>query len=437
MNDGMLRQLEERFLLYARIDTQSDETSSSAPSTAKQLDLQRLLVKELEALNVQDVELTDYGCVLATLPATSENADVPTVAFLAHVDTVPGFSGANVKPIVHRDYSGDPIVLPDDPTQVLSPDEISDLTKKVGEDIVTASGTTLLGADNKAGVAIIMTTVDHLLAHPEIPHGTIRIAFTADEEIGRGVAHLTPDALAADVAYTLDGGPLGEITYESFSADKAIVRIQGVSIHPGTAKGKMVNALQLAATFATTLPQSTRTPETTDGREGFIHLCQMHGTAAQAQLHYILRDFELEGLQAHGELIRSVANTLQAGEPRARIECKITPQYRNMRYWLKENMHPVEMAITAIKDSGIEPVIKPIRGGTDGSRLTELGLPTPNLFAGTHAAHGPKEWVSLQDMGKAVEVCVHLVTLWNHSAKSDDSNGYTPQANEGHSSICG
>jgi len=252
----MLRDLEERFLRYVRIDTQSDETSSSAPSTAKQLDLQELLVKELEALNVQDVELTDYGCVLATLPATNGNADVPTVAFLAHVDTDPGFSGANVKPIVHRNYSGDPIVLPDDPTQALSPDEIPDLTEKAGEDIVTASGTTLLGADDKAGVAIIMTAADHLLAHPEIPHGTIRIAFTPDEEIGRGVAHLTPEALAADVAYTLDGGPLGEITYESFSADKAIVRIQGVSIHPGTAKGKMVNALQLAATFATALPLS-------------------------------------------------------------------------------------------------------------------------------------------------------------------------------------
>jgi len=432
MNGGMLRELEEQFLRYVRIDTQSDETSPRAPSTTKQLDLQRILVKELEALDVQDVELTDYGCVLATLPATNENADVPTVAFLAHVDTVPGFSGANVKPLVHRNYSGDPIVLPDDPTQVLSPDEVPDLAEKVGEDIVTASGTTLLGADNKAGVAIIMTTVDHLLDHPEIPHGTIRIAFTPDEEIGRGVAHLTPEVLAADVAYTLDGGPLGEITYESFSADKAIVRIQGVSIHPGTAKGKMVNALQLAATFATTLPQSARTPETTDGREGFIHLYRMHGTAAEAQLHYILRDFELEGLQAHGELIRSVADTLQAGEPRARIECEITPQYRNMRYWLEENMHPVEMAITAIKNSGIEPVIKPIRGGTDGSRLTELGVPTPNLFAGTHAAHGPKEWVSLQDMGKAVEVCVHLVALWNHSARSGNSNGNTPQANEGH-----
>ena len=425
MNDGMLRELEERFLRYVRIDTQSDEASPSAPSTAKQLDLQRLLVEELEALNVQDVELTDYGCVLATLPATSPNADVPTVALLAHVDTDPGFSGTGVKPIVHRHYSGDPIVLPDDPTQVLSPEENPDLAEKVGEDIVTASGTTLLGADDKAGVAIIMTAVDHLLAHPEIRHGKIRIAFTPDEEIGRGVAHLTPEALAADGAYTLDGGAVGEITYESFSADKAIVRIQGVAIHPGKAKGKMVNALQLAATFATALPQHTRTPETTDGREGYIHLSRMRGTAAQAELHYILRDFELEGLAAHGALIRSAADTLQAGEPRARIQCEITPQYRNMRYWLEKEMKPAEMAIAAIKAAGIEPAITPIRGGTDGSRLTELGIPTPNLFAGTHNAHGPKEWVSLQDMARAVEVCVHLVGLWARRAEKSDSSGDT------------
>jgi tripeptide aminopeptidase len=418
MEQKFLQELEERFLRYVQIDTQSAESLSQVPSTAKQLDLLRLLESELKLLRAEDVVLTDYGCVLATISATVEG-DVPTIAFLAHVDTAPDFSGTGVKPIVHRNYAGGPIVLPDDPGQALTVENSPLLEKKLGEDIVTASGTTLLGADDKAGVAIIMTMAAHLLSHPDIPHGDIRICFTPDEEVGRGVENLTLDDLAASAAYTLDGEGLGKAVYETFSADKGVVKITGVSIHPGMAKGKMVNALLLAAKLIAMLPQNTRTPDTTEGREGFIHLHRLSGAPAEAELHFILRDFELDGLAAHGELLRSACATLQAGEPRAKVECTITEQYRNMRYWLEDDMRPVELMIEAIKRAGIEPVIKPIRGGTDGSRLTQMGLPTPNLFTGMQNVHGPLEWVSLQDMAKATQVCVNLVQLWVEQAERE------------------
>jgi tripeptide aminopeptidase len=328
------------------------------------------------------------------------------------VDTAPDFSGAGVKPIVHRNYAGGPIALPDDADQVLTDENSPLLQEKVGEDVVTASGTTLLGADDKAGLAIIMALASYLLDNPDIPHGDVRICFTPDEEVGRGVENLTLDDLAASVAYTLDGEALGKAVYETFSADKGVVKITGVSIHPGMAKGKMVNALHLAARLITMLPQNTRTPDTTEGREGFIHLYRLSGTPAEAELHFILRDFELNGLASHGELLRSACATLQAGEPRAKVECTITEQYRNMRYWLEDDMRPVELMIEAIRQAGIGPVVKPIRGGTDGSRLTQMGLPTPNIFTGMQNVHGPLEWISLQDMAKAVQVCVNLVRLW-------------------------
>jgi len=399
-------------LRYVKIDTQSDETSNEAPSTKRQLALLRLLKQELDEMGTSDARITDYGCLLATIPPTSPGSKLPTVALLAHGDTSPALSGANVKPIIHRNYDGSPITLPDDPSKILNEETAPGLSEKRGEDIVTASGTTLLGADDKAGVAVIMTLASHLLSHPEIPHGPLRLCFTPDEEIGRGVDHLTLEDLSADVAYTIDGGALGEVIYESFSADKAVVEIAGVSIHPGTAKGKMVNALKLAAQFIETLPQQTRTPETTDGREGFIHPYRISGTAAHVELLFILRDFELDELKAHGDLIRSVAERLALAEPRAKIECTITPQYRNMRYWIEDEMRPVELAIEAIKEAGIEPIITPIRGGTDGARLTEMGLMTPNLFCGMHNFHGPLEWVSLHDMAKATQVCLNLVCLW-------------------------
>lgn len=407
--------LEARLVRYVQIDTQSDESSSTIPSTAKQLDLLNLLKGELETIGASNVRLTSQGFVIATIPATAGAEKAPRIAFLAHVDTAPAFSGTGVKPIVHRAYDGTPIVLPDDPTQVLSPESNPYLSQKLGEDLITASGTTLLGADDKAGVAIVITLAEYLLAHPEIPHGEVRVCFTPDEEIGQGINYLDLDDLQADFAYTLDGGHVGDLTYETFSADKAVVKVTGVSTHTGTAYGQMVNALHLAAKIIDTLPQHTRTPETTKERQGFIHVYRMEGTAAQAEISFILRDFELAGLATHGELIKAICEAIATGEPRARIVCEVTPQYRNMRYWLESDMRPVEMAVQAMRRTGIEPSSEPIRGGTDGSRLTERGLPTPNLFAGMQDIHGPLEWVSVQDMARAVEVCAAIAQEWTQS----------------------
>lgn len=405
-------ELEERIVRYARIDTQSDETSPTSPSTERQFDLLRLLMQELAEIGAQDIVLTGYGTVLATLPATI-TTPLPTIALLAHVDTAPGFHAEGVKPVVHRNYDGGEIRFPDAPDLDLSPDGSAYLAGKVGDDIVTASGTTLLGADDKAGIAIVMTTARHLLANPDIPHGPIRIAFTADEEIGRGVNPDLPRDLGADAAYTLDGADKGEVVYESFSADKAVIRVEGVSIHPGWAKDKLVNALHLAAKIIATLPHVTRTPETTDGYQGFIHVYEVQGTAASAEIRLILRDFEREGLAELGALVEQVCAAIQATEPRAQITCTITEQYRNMRYWLESDMRPVDLAFEACRRCGIEPFSAPIRGGTDGSRLTELGVPTPNVFTGMQNVHGPLEWVSVQDMAAAVRVCLELVQLWS------------------------
>ncbi|MEY4722163.1 MAG: peptidase [Pseudomonadota bacterium] len=399
-------ELEDRLLRYTAMDSQSDETSASAPSTAVQWNILRLLADELRAIGAADVTLTDYGTVLATIPATAPG---PTIGFLAHVDTAPQFNATGVKPRVHRGYNGGAITFPDAPTLVLTPDTSPHLAEKLGHDIVTASGTTLLGADDKAGVAILMTAARHLLANPDLPHGPIRIAFTPDEEIGRGVDKRLPSDLAADFAYTFDGGAVGEIEYESFSADGAVVTVTGVSIHPGLAKGKMVNALHLAAKIIATLPQATQTPEVTDGRDGFLHIYELTGTAAEARLKFILRDFERDGLAAKGALLQQVCAAVQATEPRAEITCTITPQYRNMRYWLEQDMRPVDLARDACRSLGIDPVSVPIRGGTDGSRLTEMGVPCPNLFTGMHEIHGPLEWVSVQDMALATHLCLALV----------------------------
>ena len=405
------RELEERLVRYASIDSQSDEASASCPTTERQFDMLRLLERELREIGASDVRITEYAAVLASIPATVATP-VPTIAFLAHVDTAPQFNATGVKPIVHRAYDGGEIVLPEAPDVRLSPDRFAYLGQKIGDDIITASGTTLLGADDKAGVAIIMTLARHLLAHPELPHGAIRIAFTPDEEVGRGVDPRLPKDLGAEVAYTLDGGDLGEIVYETFSADRAEVRVTGVSIHPGHAKDTLVNALHLAAKIVDMLPHVTRTPETTAGREGFIHVYQMNGSSSEAVLHFILRDFELDGLRSHGELLQRVCDVVQATEPRARIACTIVPQYRNMRYWLEKDMRPVDLAKEACRELGIEPVSTPTRGGTDGSRLTEMGVPTPNLFTGMQNIHGPQEWISVQDMVRATEVCVRLAQRW-------------------------
>lgn len=403
-------ELEERLVRYCAIDTQSDENSPSTPSTDIQLNLSRVLVAELEEIGASDVTLTDYGVVLATIPATTD-APAPTVGFLAHVDTAPAYAASGVKPRVIRNYNGGPIAFPDNPDLTLSPETSPYLLAKAGDTLITASGSTLLGADDKSGIAVIMTVARHLLANPNIPHGKIRIAFTPDEEIGRGVHQRLPADLGVDFAYTLDGGEKGSLDYESFSADAAEVTMTGVSIHPGTAKDRLVNALHLAAKIVQTLPQATMTPETTDGRDGFIMVYEMSGSAAQATLKFILRDFERDGLAAKGELLRLVCSAVQATEPRARIACEIRPQYRNMRYWLEDDMSPVDLARAAYAAEGIDPISAPIRGGTDGSRLTEMGVPCPNLFTGQQDLHGPLEWISVQDMTAATKVCLRIAEL--------------------------
>ncbi len=422
MQQDFDRELEERLVRYAAIDTQSDDASPTSPSSERQFALLNVLRDELATMGASDIRLTGYGTLLATLPATLAEP-APTVGLLAHVDTAPQFNATGVKPVVHRRYDGGAIRFADAPDLVLSPQESPYLAGKVGHDIVTASGTTLLGADDKSGVAIVMTVARHLLAHPEIAHGPIRLAFTPDEEIGRGVHADLPRDLAVDAAYTFDGGDVGEVSYETFSADKAVVRVIGVPIHPGWAKGQLVNALHLAAKILDTLPQTTRTPETTDGVQGFIHCYAMRGTAAEVEMEFILRDFEREGLAAHGALLAQVAAAVGATEPRATVETTITPQYRNMRYWLEHNRRPVELALEACRQCGVTPVSEPVRGGTDGSRLTELGVPCPNVFTGMQMVHGPLEWISVQDMATAARVCLRLAELWAAEAPADARAG--------------
>ncbi|KAF0173950.1 MAG: peptidase T [Rhodobacteraceae bacterium] len=399
-------ELETRLTRYAAIDSQSDADSAASPSTEIQLNILRLLEAELQEIGASDVQLTAYGTVLATIPGTAPG---PTVGFLAHVDTAPQFNASGVKPRVIRGYNGGAISFPDNPALTLSPDHNPYLASKVGHDIITASGLTLLGADDKAGVAILMTAARHLLANPEIKHPTLRLAFTPDEEIGRGVDPRLPHDLAADFAYTFDGGAVGEIEYESFSADGATVQIKGVSIHPGLAKGKLVNAIPLAAKIIAALPQQTMLPELTDDRDGFIHATDMTGGSSEMTLKFILRDFEREGLAEKGAILQAVCAAVQASEPRAEITCTINPQYRNMRYWLEHDMTPVTLARDAARSLGLEPVSVPIRGGTDGSRLTEMGVPCPNLFTGMQNIHGPLEWISVQDMAVATQLCLTLV----------------------------
>ena len=398
-------ELEERLVRYAAIDSQSDAASPSQPSTEIQLDISRLLVAELTEMGAKDVQLTDYGVVLATIPAT---ADGPVMGWCAHVDTAPQFNASGVKPVVHRGYNGGDIIFADAPALKLSPENSPYLGEKQGEDIITASGLTLLGGDDKAGVAIAMTAARHLLNTPEIKHGSIRLAFTPDEEIGRGVDARLPGDFGVDFAYTFDGGKPGEIEFETFSADGAVVKVVGVSAHPGFAKGKMVNALHLISKIVMMLPQVSMTPDTTEGMDGFIHVCEINGGSSEAEMTLILRDFEMDGLEAERRLLRQICDAVAAGEPRAQITCEITPQYRNMRYWLEKDMTPVELVRAAVADVGLEPVSVPIRGGTDGSRLTEMGVPCPNVFTGMQEIHGPLEWISVQDMALATRVALAL-----------------------------
>ena len=406
----------ERFCRYVRLDTRSDPHSDTCPSTPGQWQLLRLLETELRDIGAADVRLTAEGYVLATLPATSPNAGTPRVAWFAHVDTATELPGG-AKPIVHRKYDGGAIVLPDDPAQRLTVETTSHLREKIGHDIITASGITLLGADDKSGVAVVMSAASHLLRHPEIPHGIIRLCFNPDEEIARGMTKLKLDELADDVGYTLDGEDLGEIDFETFSADAALLEIRGVSIHPGWAKGIMVNALRLAGSFLSALPAEV-SPERTAGREGFIHPVEVEGNADRCTVRLILRDFELAGLAAKRAAVEKVVAGLRIVEPRAVFSLKFSEQYRNMRYWLEKDMRPVELAREAVRRAGLTPISTAIRGGTDGSNLTARGLLCPNLFCGMREVHSPREWVSLQDMKKSAETLLHLAELWQEASPS-------------------
>jgi tripeptide aminopeptidase len=403
----------ERFLRYVQYDTQSDERSSTYPSTERQLVLLRDLVDELRAIGLPDAAMDEFGYVMATIPATSSRASTPTIGFISHVDTSPELSGAGVRPIVHRSYDGRDLVLPDDPSAVLRPRDIPALATQMGHDIVTASGRTLLGADNKAGVAEIVTMAAYLAAHPEIPHGRIRIAFTPDEEIGRGTEHFDVARFGAFCAYTMDGGSRGEIESESFSADAMTATFVGFNTHPGYAKGRMVNAIKVAADFIASLPADALSPETTSDREGFVHPYVMEAGVDRTSVKLIVRDFATAALAKKESLIESLARAASAKRPGARVEFTVTEQYRNMREVLDQHPDVVERARQAIRLAGIEPHSPVIRGGTDGSRLSFMGLPTPNLFAGEHNFHSRLEWVSVQDMEAAIDVMVNLCSLWD------------------------
>ena len=401
----------DRFLRYVAIDTRADEGSKSCPSTPGQLVLMRILAAELDRLGLDDVLLDDNGYLMATIPATT-GASVPAIGFIAHVDTSPEMSATDVRPLVHPAYDGRDLVLPDDPSAVLRLSEQPDLLSQFGHDIVTASGLTLLGADDKAGVAEIVTAADYLMRHPEIAHGPIRIAFTPDEEIGRGADRFDVQRFGAVCAYTLDGGSRGELEYESFSADAMTLTFNGFNTHPGYAKGRMVNAIRLAARFIDRLPAQTMSPETTGGHEGFVHPYQLEASVDRTRVKVLIRDFVTAALAEKEALVERLAREVVASVPGAALEIRVEESYRNMREVLDRHPDVVDRAREAIRRAGLEPIERPIRGGTDGSRLSFMGLPTPNLFAGEHNFHSRLEWVSVQDMEKAVEVIVELARVW-------------------------
>jgi tripeptide aminopeptidase len=402
----------DRFLRYVRYDTQSDEASTSYPSTVKQLALLRDLAAELNALGLTDAAVDEFGYVMATIPATTKKPGVPVIGFIAHVDTSPEMPGAGVTPIVHRGYDGRDLVLPDDPTAILRLDDNPALAEQIGHDIVTAAGTTLLGADNKAGVAEIVTAAAYLVAHPEIAHGPVRLAFTPDEEIGRGTDHFDVAQFGALCAYTMDGGSRGEIEVESFSADAITVTFHGFNTHPGYAKGRMVNAIKIAAAFVGRLPHDSLSPETTDGHEGFVHPYLIQASVERTSVRLLVRDFSTAGLKDKEALIDRLARNTAEAYPGSRVEISVEESYRNMKAILDGHPAIAEHAREAIRRAGLEPRSHAIRGGTDGCRLSFMGLPTPNLFAGEHNFHSRLEWVSVQDMEKAVEVIVHLCQIW-------------------------
>jgi tripeptide aminopeptidase len=401
----------ERFLRYVTIDTQSDPASDTTPSTEKQKNLGNLLVNELIAIGLHDAHIDEHGYVYATIPSNSPKSDIPVICFCSHMDTAPDCSGTDVKPIVHKNYQGEDLVLPDDPAQIIRLADHPQLREQFGNDVITASGTTLLGADNKAGVAEIMDACYQLINHPEIKHGTIRILFTPDEEIGRGVDKVDIKKLGAYAGYTMDGESAGNMENETFSADGAKLTLHGVSAHPGFAKGKMQSAIKIAGQIIAALPHEL-SPEHTEGKKGFVHPVGVQGHVETAEIDFIIRDFEDDKLQHHAEVIRETAESVIGRFPGASYRLDIKPQYRNMKKVLDQHPEIVDYGMEAMKRAGLRPKLCSIRGGTDGSRLSFMGLPCPNIFAGEHAFHSKHEWVSVQDMQKAVETILHLCMIW-------------------------
>lgn len=405
----------ERFLRYVTIDTQSDPNSKTTPSTEKQKNLGRLLVSELREIGLVDADLDTYGYVYATLPANSDKA-VPVICFCSHMDTSPDAPGAHVKPQVVRNYQGGDIVLPGDPAQVIRFAENPALAAQIGNDIITTDGTTLLGADNKAGLAEIVDAVRFLKQNPQLKHGAIKVLFTPDEEIGRGVDKVDLARLGADIAYTIDGESAGHVENETFSADAATVTIQGVPAHPGFAKGRMENAIKIAACIVELLPKNECSPETTESKEGFVHPISVEAELDRAILKFILRDFSTAGLKEKARVLENTVRAALRDFPRSGYRMEVTEQYRNMKEVLDRHPKVVENAMDAVRRAGLTPIRASIRGGTDGSRLSFMGLPCPNIFAGEHAFHSRLEWVSVQDMHAAMRTIVHLTMLWEEQA---------------------
>ncbi len=405
----------ERFLRYVQVDTQSDPHSNTHPSTSKQKDLSAMLADELLAMGITDATTDEYGYVYATIPANTSK-EVPVICFCSHVDTAPDCSGTGVKPIVHRNYDGNDIVLPDDGTQILSTKKYPYLEKHIGKDIITASGTTLLGSDDKSGVAIIMDMANYLIANPDVKHGTIRILFTPDEEVGKGTAKLDMQKLNASFGYTLDGGEAGDLEDETFSADGVQITVHGVISHPGYAKNKMVNALKLAGEILDALPKNDWSPETTELKQGFVHPVHFSGIAEKATIDFIIRDFDTSQLTVHEARLKKIAEDVIAKHPGASLEFNVQEQYRNMKEVLDQNPQVVAYAKEAIERAGLKVRMESIRGGTDGSRLSFMGLPCPNIFTGMQGIHSKTEWIGISDMQKAVETLVHLVQIWEEKS---------------------
>ena len=405
----------DRFLKYVKYDTQSNEDSATFPSDPKQLELSKALVVELKEIGLKDAEMDEFGYVMATLPSNTSK-DVPTIGFIAHVDTSPAVSGTNVNPIIHKNYQGGDIVLPKDPTKIIDAAGNHELKEMIGMDIITTDGTTLLGADDKAGIAEIMDAMNYLIQHPEVKHGTIRVCFTPDEEVGRGTEKFDVKKYGAKYAYTIDGSTRGEVETETFSADAVVIKFNGKNVHPGYAKNKMINAIKIASRFLEMLPKDSLSPETTEIREGYVHPTSIKGDETLATIKFIIRDFDATKLKVYENLLKELAEKTVLQFPGSTMEFEVIEQYRNMKYILDQHPMVEANAIEALNRLGITPINSAIRGGTDGSRLSYMGLPTPNLFAGGHNFHGFAEYVAVQDMEAAVKMIVTLANVWEDKA---------------------